>query len=57
MTRWKKKEKEFKVSLTDSSGSQICRVPKPIVTMLGNPEGVKFVIQGKRIVVVAGGRK
>lgn len=58
MTRWKKGEKEFGVNLNnDSSGSQICRIPKPIVEMLGSPDNVKFVIRGKKITVMAGERK
>ncbi|MEC4849003.1 MAG: hypothetical protein RI100_07435 [Nitrosarchaeum sp.] len=58
MTRWKKDEKEFGVSLNnDKTGSLICRIPKPIVDMLGKPDGIKFLIQGKRIVIVAGDKK
>lgn len=58
MTRWKKNEKEFGVSLNnDNAGSLICRIPKPIVDLLGKPEGIKFLIQGKRIVVIAGDKK
>lgn len=38
----------------DRSGSIICRVPKPIVELLGEPDGIKFVISGKKIVVEAG---
>lgn len=58
MTRWKKDEKEFGVSLNnDKAGSLICRIPKPIVDILGKPDGIKFLIQGKRIVIVAGDKK
>jgi len=58
LTRWKKDEKEFEVKLTDDyAGSIICRVPKPILEILGKPSGIKFVIQGKKIVVVAGDKK
>jgi len=58
LTRWKKDEKEFGVKLTnDRSGSIICRVPKPIVELLGEPEGIKFVIAGKKVVVEAGSKK
>jgi len=58
LTRWKKDEKEFAVNLIDdSSGSVICRVPKPILKILGQPSGIKFVIKGKKIVVVAGDKK
>lgn len=58
MTRWKKDEKEFGVSLNnDNAGSQICRIPKPIVDLLGKPDGIKFLIRGKKITVVAGKKK
>ena len=58
MTRWKKDEKEFGVKLTDdNSGSIICRVPKPILEMLGKPVRIKFEIHGTKISVVAGDKK
>ena len=33
----------------DSKNSMICRIPKPILDLLGNPEGLKFTIKGKTI--------
>ena len=58
MTRWKKDAKEFTVRLNDdTTGSQICRIPKPIVDLLGKPEGVKFLVKGKYIVIVAGEKR
>lgn len=62
VTRWKKDQKEFSVSLSksknaDGSQSLICRVPRPVVNFLGNPEGLKFTIKGKNILVVAGDEK
>ncbi len=52
MTRWKKDETEFTVSLNlDESRGAICIVPKPIVEKLGNPKKIKFVIRGKGIMV------
>jgi len=52
LTRWKKGEKEFSVKLTfDGTNSTICRVPKPIIDFLGDPESLKFVIRGKGIIV------
>ena len=54
MTRWKKDETEFDVKLTDDGkNSIICRVPKPIIDRLGSPSGIKFVIDGKKIIVEA----
>jgi hypothetical protein len=58
LTRWKKDETEFDVKLTnDYAGSIICRVPKPVIEMLGKPESIKFEIHGKKIEVVAGEKK
>jgi len=58
LTRWKKDEKAFEVKLTDDyRGSIYCRVPKPIIEKLGNPEKIKFEIQRKKITVEAGGIK
>jgi hypothetical protein len=60
--RYAKDAKEFNASLSksknrDGSISMICRIPKPILVMLGEPSGIKFVIQGKKIVVSAGDKK
>jgi len=58
LTRWKKDVKEFEVKLTDDySGSIYCRVPKPIIEKLGNPERIKFEILRKNIIVNAGEKK
>ena len=59
MTRWKKDAREFDVSLyrsgnRDGSESLLCRVPKPIVEMLGEPNSIKFQIRSRGIVVTAG---
>lgn len=52
MTRWKKDETEFKVSLfIDKSRGSMCIIPKPIVEILGEPEHIKFVLRGKKIEV------
>ncbi|MHB8545746.1 MAG: hypothetical protein ACYDAJ_03165 [Nitrosotalea sp.] len=58
MARWKKDEKEFGVKLTfDGRNSMVCRIPKPILDLLGNPEGLKFSIKGKTIVVMSEEKK
>ncbi len=59
VTRWKKDAKEFHVSLSannnrDGSQSMTCRVPKPILEILGDPNGLKFLIKNRSIVVTAG---
>jgi len=55
LTRWKKDQKEFSVKLTfDGTNSTICRVPKPIIEILGNPSNIRFVIRGKSVIVTSG---
>ena len=61
MTRWKKDETEFDVSISpsknkDGSQSLICRIPRPIVESLGSPDSLKFKIKKKGIVVEAGNK-
>lgn len=56
MTRWKKDETEFSVAVhtlsnRDGSTSQVCTIPKPIIEFLGEPANIKFVINGKKILV------
>jgi len=54
VTKWKKDAKEFEMKLSkDGSGSIICRVPKPVFEMLGNPKSIRFEILGKKILVGA----
>ncbi|MBM3910918.1 MAG: hypothetical protein FJ356_04655 [Thaumarchaeota archaeon] len=53
LTRWKKDAKEFGVRITeDNSGSLLCRIPKPVFEFLGAPDGLKFMIKGKNIVII-----
>lgn len=57
LTRWKEGEKKFEVKLTnDFRGSIYCRVPKPIIEMLGNPEKIKFEVLRKTIRVIPVGK-
>ena len=56
MTRWKKGETEFNVSINtlsnrNGSTSQVCTIPKPIIGFLGDPKSLTFVIRGKGVVV------
>jgi hypothetical protein len=54
LTRWKKDQKDFSVKLSfDGTNSTVCRVPKPIIEFLGNPENLKFMIRGKGIIVTS----
>lgn len=50
MTRWKKDENRFRVKLSDDGRhSTICRIPKPILKFLNDPDSIEFVIKGKKI--------
>ncbi len=55
MPKWKKDETEFSVSVSnDGNGSNVCRIPKPVIEKLGNPDRIKFVLSGKKIVIDIG---
>lgn len=54
MPRWKEGTTEFVVSLNPTSGTHGCKIPKPIVEMLGNPEKLRFVVRGRNVMVRAG---
>lgn len=58
MPKWNKDAKEFEVNVHYSSnkGTQI-RIPKPLLGKLGNPEKIKFVINGQTIKIVAADKK
>ena len=53
MPKWNKDAKEFEVSIhyDNAKGSQI-RIPKPILEKIGNPDKVKFIINGKNVTVI-----
>ena len=53
MTKWAADAKEFKVSITHNRqrGTSYSYIPKPILAKLGNPEGLRFVIKGDKILV------
>ena len=48
--KWKRDQKEFTVSVTyhENRGCQ-AYLPKPIMELIGNPNKVRFVVQGKKI--------
>ena len=55
MTRWKKDENDFSVKLSDDGRhSTIYRMPKPILQFLNNPNSIRFVIEGKKIIIKTG---
>jgi len=51
MTRWKKDETDYTVSVTRDRHTQFCRIPKPVFEMLGEPESVTFRIKNNKITV------
>ena len=53
MTKWAADAKEFRVSITHNVKrlTSYIYVPKPILTKLGNPKRLKFVIEGGKILV------
>jgi hypothetical protein len=52
MTKWKKDQKEFVVSVTyhDRRGCQ-CYLPKPMTEIMGKPSRIRFIV---RIEIEAG---
>ena len=52
MTRWKSDATEFTVKLSfDGRNSTSCRIPKPILEILGNPESLTFRVKNNKITV------
>ena len=53
MPYWPKDAKEFTVSITHNRqrSTSYSYIPKPILTRLGNPSDLKFIIRGEDIVV------
>ena len=54
MTRWKQDETKFTVSVNTDRHVKVCRIPKPIIEMLGDPKLLTFSIKKDKIVVEAG---
>lgn len=53
LPRWKKDAKEFTVSVDHSPQGIRVYLPKPLDEFLGKPDKIRFVIEGKKIVVKA----
>ena len=52
MPKWKANETEFSVSVSDDgNGSNVCRIPKPIMEKMNQPNRIKFIIKDKKIIV------
>ena len=58
MPKWKKGAKEFTVGVNynDKRGYQ-SSIPKPVIDALGNPEEIKFIIDGKRVEIATGKKR
>jgi hypothetical protein len=52
--KWKKDETEFPISIThhETRGYQ-AYLPKPVMDFLGNPDMIKFIINGKKVEVTS----
>ncbi len=51
MTRWKKDATTFDMKLCfsrnrDGSKTMACRIPKPVLECLGNPQSLRFELEG-----------
>lgn len=53
MPKWKKNAKEFTVSINfnESRGYQ-SSIPKPVIELLGDPDKIRFVIDGKKVTII-----
>lgn len=51
LARWRKDETQFTVSVNADRHVRVCRIPKPIFEMLGDPESLTFTVKGNRITV------
>ena len=53
MTRWKTGETEFVMAVNHNkkNGSSVSRIPQPLLSRLGNPKKIKFVIENDKIVM------
>lgn len=55
MPKWKKDAKEFTVSINyNKNRGYQSSIPKPIIEALGDPNTLKFIIQGKVIKIKSG---
>lgn len=53
MTRWKKDETVFTVSLSfDGNNSKSCRIPKPILDMLNDPDQITFEVKKSGKIII-----
>ena len=53
MSRWRQGATEFNVSVIPNirCNTSYSYIPKPILSRLGNPSGLKFIIRGEDIIV------
>lgn len=62
MTRWSKGETKFTVNVNPNANgeggmSYVCRIPKPIIEMLGIPNSLSFVMKNGKVIVENGDDK
>ena len=56
MTRWARNTTVFQVKLHESKNrnatpSLVCRIPRPLIEMLGNPTSLRLYIEDGRIIM------
>lgn len=53
MTKWPPGATDFTVAVTTNAqaGTRYSNIPKPVLVKLGNPDRVRFSIQGDAVVV------
>ena len=53
MPKWKKDATEFNVRINqDGHGGNVCRIPKPLMDLLGNPDTVRFSLKRNNIITL-----
>ncbi len=58
MTKWKKDAKEFTVGVNfNKDRGYQSSIPKPIIDVLGEPDTITFVIDGKNVRIKVKGEK
>lgn len=58
LTRWKKDETEFNIALSfDGTNSKRCRIPKPVLSFLGDPDSLKISLKNGKAIITSGDKQ
>lgn len=60
MTRWAKNTTVFQIKLhasknRDATPSMVCRIPRPVIEMLGNPTSLRLYMEDGRVIMEGAG--